>query len=297
MLKTVEKEIIERKLTRGQKLWNRLIELRRVSPISLERAKLLTASWKETEGLPHQIRRARALEKILTEIPIYIDDEQLLTGDFGSWPMTAEWHPEQSVEWVLERFSEGKGNLIIKDEDARVMRDIAEYWKNKTAEARYFLRVGKKQEAWLKEIDLRGAWLCLPVHLNQGWNTPGYHIAIQKGFSGILNEVEEELSNTPVLDEASFDKRTFLEAMIIVIKAGIRYAGRYATLARSMAKSAKGARKAELEKIAEVCDWVPANPARTFHEALQTMWFGHLFIFLDIHSSGISPMVPSASLI
>jgi pyruvate formate-lyase/glycerol dehydratase family glycyl radical enzyme len=277
------------KLTRGQRLWNKLIDLRRTAPISLERARLLTESFKETEGLPTPIRRARAFEKILCEIPIYIDDEQLLAGDSGSCPMTAEWHPEASVEWVLERFSEGKGNLLIKDEDARVMREIAEYWKNRTAEARYFLRVGKKQEEWLKSIDLRGSWLCMPVHLNQGWNTPGFHKAIQKGFSGILAEVENELKATLVLDEASYHKRIFLEALTIVINAGIRYAGRYAALAKEMAKTAKPARKAELEKMAKVCEWVPANPARTFQEALQTMWFCYLFIYLDIHSSGISP--------
>ena len=69
-------------LTRGQKLWLVLRARRDTEPASLERARLLTASYKETEGLPIPVRRAKALEKIVTEIPIYIDDGQLLAGDF-----------------------------------------------------------------------------------------------------------------------------------------------------------------------------------------------------------------------
>ena len=76
-----------KELSRSQRLWDRLLEARRTAPVSQWRAKLLTASWKETEGLPTPIRRARAFEKIMTEIPIFLDEEQLLAGNFGSWPM------------------------------------------------------------------------------------------------------------------------------------------------------------------------------------------------------------------
>ena len=37
----------------------------------------------------------------------------------------------------------------------------------------------------------------------------------------------------------------------------------------------------ELKKIAEICEWVPANPARTFHEALQCVWFTNAFSRLE----------------
>ena len=70
-------------MTRGQKLWERIRDRRDKEPASLERAKLLTASFKETEGLPVPIRRAKAFEKVVMEIPIYIDEGQLLVGDFG----------------------------------------------------------------------------------------------------------------------------------------------------------------------------------------------------------------------
>src|SRR4030042_3972031 len=130
-------------LTRGQKLWDKLVRVRRTAPVSMERAKLLTASWKETEGLPTPIRRARAFEKIVTGIPIYIDDEQLLCGDYGSWPMAPEWRPEVTVEWVLDRFESEKGYLKIPSETLSVMKEIAKYWGDKTSESCFFRYIGK----------------------------------------------------------------------------------------------------------------------------------------------------------
>jgi pyruvate-formate lyase len=78
-------------MTRGQRLWAMLRDKRDTEPVSMERAKLLTASYKETEGLPVPIRRAKAFEKIVTGIPIYIDEGQLLVGDSSSRPMAPEW--------------------------------------------------------------------------------------------------------------------------------------------------------------------------------------------------------------
>ena len=64
---------IELKLTRGQKLMQAAREMRDQGRLSLWRARLITASYKETDGLPMPIRRAKAFEKILTEIPIFIE--------------------------------------------------------------------------------------------------------------------------------------------------------------------------------------------------------------------------------
>ncbi len=46
---------------------------------------------------------------------------------------------------------------------------------------------------------------------------------------------------------------------------------------------ADATRKAELLEIAEVCDWVPANPARTFREALQSFHFAWLMLTVELY--------------
>ena len=64
----------------------------------------------------------------------------------------------------------------------------------------------------------------------------------------------------------------------------------YAEEARNLAKVEKDAkRKAELEKIAEICEWVPWNPPRTFHEALQAAWFIYLVYYLETNMTAQSP--------
>ena len=279
-------------LTRGQKLWLKLVEKRRTEPISMERARLLTASWKETEGLPVPIRRARAFEKIVTEIPIYIDDLQLLAGNYSCRPAAAEWRPETTVEWVLKRFESELGLMKIRNEDVPVMMEIAEYWKDKAIDSCFFRYIGKEEEQRYRELDYLDV---LIRHLSQeslhgqGWCVPDFAKAIRTGLLGILEEVEEEIAATPFRDEASRDKRFFLEALVIVIKAAVRYAERHAKLAKEAAASAKGPRKQELLKIARICEQVPARPARTFHEALQTLWFCNLFMFFDTKENGVSP--------
>ena len=55
------------------------------------------------------------------------------------------------------------------------------------------------------------------------------------------------------------------------------FAKRHADLAKEMAqKETDLQRKKELLKIVEVCNRVPAKPARTFHEAVQAQWFSQL---------------------
>jgi pyruvate formate-lyase/glycerol dehydratase family glycyl radical enzyme len=275
-------------MTRGQRLWAMLRDSRDTEPVSMERAKLLTASYKETEGLPIPIRRAKAFEKIVTGIPIYIDEGQLLVGDSGSRPMAPEWHPEYCVDWVVREFQRGTMMHNVAEDDAVVLREICEYWKNKAVKESFELYKGEAEIKELTEMCDEGAWIFSffrELEFDKSWYAPDFEKVIRKGLSGILVEVEEVLRATDPLDDASRDKVYFLQAMTIVLRAGIQYGKRYATLARKLARRAKGQRKAELESIAEVCDRVPENPARSFREALQAIWLCHVLMFWDTGGS------------
>ena len=119
--------------SRGQKIWAWLRDVRDSASVSFERAKLVTASYKETEGLPMPIRRAKAFEKIVTEIPIYIDDDQLLVGDFAASPMGVEMHPDLELEPIEEAIQggiEGSETVYnIKKEEIPLLKEIYDYWK------------------------------------------------------------------------------------------------------------------------------------------------------------------------
>lgn len=78
------------------------------------------------------------------------------------------------------------------------------------------------------------------------------------------------------------NRRDFYTSVKISCQAVIDYAGRFSELANEMSLIEKDpVRKAELTKISTICSNVPAKPATTFHEALQSIYFFHL----ALHSS------------
>ena len=111
----------------------------------------------------------------------------------------------------------------------------------------------------------------------QGHTSLDYEKVLTKGLNGIKKQVDEELGKLDLAEIKDFEKFQFLNAVNITLEAAISFAKRYAELARSLAeKETDTQRKAELERIAETCDWVPANPARSFYEALQSVWFTYI---------------------
>ncbi|MFH1624081.1 MAG: pyruvate formate lyase family protein, partial [Pseudomonadota bacterium] len=255
-----------------------------------------TSSYKETEGLPMPIRRAKAFEKVITEIPIFIDEDQLLVGDYAARPMSAEWFCDFYIHYVVNELENDRPPYGLGETEVVEMKEICDYWKGRNARDSFLTYFdtfyGEDERKRIQEMDDEGAWVYgffICTWGGKGWNSPDYEKGIKKGFTGILAEVEEELKSTAILDDASRKKACFLKALSIALKAGISYAKRYAALARELASTADGTRRLELERIAETCDWVPANPARNFREALQTMWFIHALSHIDQEANGVAP--------
>ena len=120
-----------------------------------------------------------------------------------------------------------------------------------------------------------------------GHQMANYEKVLHKGLKGIRAEVEYNLAQVdqPYDHYSLQEKRDFYKAVLISIDAAIAYAKRYADLAREMAaKETKPKRKKELERIAEVCEQVPANPARNWWEAVQSVWMIHVVISCELAS-------------
>ncbi len=119
-------------MTRGQKLWLRAREARDTASISLHRARLFTAAFKETEGFPQPMRLARAFERVVREIPIYFDEGQLLAGDPASSASAAELHLENSVDWVKRELAAGRPPTGLTGDEVRELSEIVEYLRKET---------------------------------------------------------------------------------------------------------------------------------------------------------------------
>jgi len=250
---------------------------RREMGICFERAHLMTQSYKETEGESEVIRRAKALAKILERMTIYIMDGEVLVGNYASDPASVSIPIECSVEWVNRYMYDGYSHLV--DEKGKEgWKDIYEYWKDRSIEARMLKVLPEELKGY---VGFTGCGDTAWIRLGPLVAPPNFDKLFKVGINGIIKEAEERFERIEV-DVASgvlpageyINQRDFLEAAIISLKAAVAWAHRYGDRAKELAKDEKNPeRKEELKTIAEICDWVPGNPPRTLHEAMQCFMF------------------------
>jgi pyruvate formate-lyase/glycerol dehydratase family glycyl radical enzyme len=273
------------------------------------RSRLVTESWKETEGQPVMMRRARLFKKVMEGNPIIIRDGELIAGSQtrhvrGSSPYV-DYTTEGAIQLLALEKPKARGVIVeavFAEEDRQRLIEDVQYWQGRAP-----ADVVKKvlQEVLPADIDdYEAARL-----VNWGLSLPpparnvDYEKVIKKGLNGVLGEIREEMVKVRARLESTdgggrgaptiwedWERYAFLKAGMVCCEAVITFAGRYAGLASEMAaKETDVNRKNELEKIAETCRWVPANPARTFHEAVQSFWLIHLASNLEVASDGETP--------
>ena len=287
----------KKQLTRGQKLWETLRDRRDKEPISFERAWLVTKSYKETEGLPLYIRRAKAYDEVMKNIPIYLDEGQLLAGDYATRPMCAEIFPELTVAWIKDYMDSGayeeqdeQDSYAFEPGRGNQIREICDYWTDRASRECFYKYLGQKEVDRLYQLNEQGAWIyaaSTEAQTEKGWNIPDYSRVVKRGLRAIQSEVVKALNSLEITTNEEWKSRTFLQALDSMIDSAIGYAHRYAALCEKLAGSAEGERKAELLQMSEICRRVPEYPARSFQEAVQSMWFCHLMIYWDTRTIGL----------
>lgn len=95
-----------------------------------------------------------------------------------------------------------------------------------------------------------------------------YELLLSLGINGIVEKIDEYLKSC---DE---EKMLFYNTCKRCLEAVVKHSLRYAEYAERLAgKEPNPERKAELVKIAEICRKVPAQPAESFYEAVQSVNF------------------------
>lgn len=259
--------------------------------VEAERAVLATDAYKETEGLPAIMRRAKVVEKIFDHLPVTIRPDELIVGAVTINPRSTEICPEFSYDWVEKEFETMESRLadpfIIPKDTANALHEAFKYWPGKTtsALASSYMSEGTK-DSMANGVFTVGNYFYGGV----GHVSVDYGKILKIGFRGIINEVNRALETLDRSEPDYIKKEQFYQAVLISYNAAIRYAHRYAEKAAQLAQQENDAtRKQELLQIAQNCQRVPENGATTFWEACQTFWF--LQSMLQIESSGhsISP--------
>ena len=274
---------------RIQKLVDALYE--HMPVIESARAKLITESYKETEGEPIITRRAKAFAHILHNIPIIIRDNELIVGSSTIAPRGCQTFPEFSYEWLeaeLDTVATRTADPFeIAEETKAELKEADKYWKGKTtSELATSYMAPEAIKAIEHNIFTPGNYFYNGV----GHVTVKYWEVLETGFEGIMEKAQKELDGCSVGDGNYARKSHFLEAVILSCKAVIDYAGRYAKLAQEMAaQTSDPVRKQELFVIAENCSRVPAKGAQNFYEACQSFWFVQQLLQMESSGHSISP--------
>ena len=277
------------KSPRIQKLVDALYE--HMPVIESARAKLITESYKETEGEPIITRRAKAFAHILHNIPIIIRDNELIVGSSTIAPRGCQTFPEFSYEWLeaeLDTVATRTADPFeIAEETKAELKEADKYWKGKTtSELATSYMAPEAIKAIEHNIFTPGNYFYNGV----GHVTVKYWEVLETGFEGIMEKAQKELDGCSVGDGNYASKSHFLEAVILSCKAVIDYAGRYAKLAQEMAaQTSDPVRKQELFVIAENCSRVPAKGAQNFYEACQSFWFVQQLLQMESSGHSISP--------
>jgi len=263
--------------------------------VSTERLKFVMEAYKETEGEPPVIRRAVLMDKQLRGKEIFID-ENPLAGTLTKYPVGAEFYPEWSPETIVpgQEFATSLGDTVLPknlpEEDIKLIEETMSYWRDKCT-------VARTKKIWSEKYpeedvnDLRNHKVWFDTSDRPPHRTIlDYEKVLNIGLKGVIKQAEDRLREVPIDKVEGQRQRQFLSAVILVLEAVIAFAQRYATLAHDMArKETDPQRMKELEEIADICNWVPANPARTFREAVQSFWFIHLVEQMVQTGPGFSP--------
>jgi formate C-acetyltransferase len=259
--------------------------------LCIERGYLLTESYKETESEPTIIRRAKGLAKVLKEMTIGIEDGELIVGRATSKQRGGALIPEVQWKWYLEEMDTistrdyDRFSPLTESEKSK-MKEFLPYWKGRSLYDKWLAILPEKALKLNNKIAGSVGNCVMPTQI--GHMSPDYEKLVTKGLNGIKKQVNGELGKLNHANPEYLDKYQFLRAVNITLEAAESFANRYAELAINLAcKEADIQRKAELERIAETCNWVPANPARNFYEALQSVWFTYIVLMIEGWGSGI----------
>lgn len=256
--------------------------------IDAQRAILATLAYKENLNQPRVMVRAKMLEKVLDHMSIYIEDKSLLAGNQATKNRNAPIFPEYTMEFVmneLDQFEKRDGDVFyITEKTKEQLREIAPFWQNNNLRARGEALLPEEVRVFMETgvFGMEGKLNAGDAHL-----TVNYERILKDGLKGYEKRVKEYKATLDLTDPESIDKYCFYNAVLIVLEAVRNFANRYSVLAKDLAeKELNQERKIELLEISRICSKVPYEPAETFQEAVQSVWF--IQLILQIESNGHS---------
>ncbi|MGO2084016.1 glycyl radical protein [Vagococcus sp.] len=262
-----------------------------------ERARIITEAYQEFASDPAPILRAKALQRILEKMTIWIGTDELIVGNQAKKPRYSPVFPEFSFEWIIdeldnEPFEEREADRFLVDETVkRELHEIKDYWQGKTVNDLVTHRIPEETLDVVANSAVYTFSSDVIICSGVGHYSPNYQTILTKGFLQIKQEAEHNIEKMGIpANGTEIDRYNFWKSITIVSQAVMDFANRYAEKALELALGETNIyRKKELLEIAQVCHRVPAHPAETFYEACQSFYFFQLVLQLESSGHSISP--------
>ena len=253
--------------------------------ITAERLVLQTEAYQKFAGDAVPLFRAKVVRYIMENMTTLIMDDELIVGTATNKYRGANLHPEfqSSTKFYMDELDEfpvrKKDPYDISAEDRELILKYLPYWEGKAMQdiARAALPTHTVE---CMSDDIITVGLTNGV---SGETTCDHEKLLTLGLKGYMEECRANIAATMPKCQLDEEKINFWQACIIQCEGLITYAHRMAKEAeRQAAACTDPKRKEELLTIAENCRVVPENPPQTFQQALQLVWFVHVYFHIEV---------------
>ena len=250
--------------------------------VSIEQALIITRSYQKHESCSKQRKRAFALKEALEQMDICVQPEELIVGNRTKGVRAGVIFPESGISWVDKEIeslpTRAQDRFEVRKEDIQTFREvILPYWKGKTLEDIIDKRAGSE----LSKIG-KVAKINQTDHA-QGHINPDVKGWLELGPAGIIAQAKEKLQ------AASEEKKEFYECVILVMEGVQCFMNRYHDFILDLLPTVDKEYQGSLKEVATICHELSLRPAKSFHEALQSLWFLFVVLHMESNASSFSP--------
>lgn len=262
--------------------------------VCAERPKLLTDWFRENgfetdaQGKPWvpELRQAGAFRHLMENKKAIIRENDLIAGSTTTRPVGVTVFPDGHGAMIWgELFSSDRRVLNPFRCDPKTAdilhHEIFPFWMRRNF--REYVR-NTFDCPLCQKLDERFVAYFVWKSVGISHTIPNFKLLLEKGTNGIIADIDTRLAENP-----GESQRDTLAAMKIALKATAVYAGNLSAHVRQIAeKETDPVRRKELERISLTCAKVPAFPAETLDEAVQSIWTAWVALHNENSNTGLS---------
>lgn len=282
--------------------------------IDSERAILYTRYIKEHFNTQPNLLVGEVTKHVLMNLTPVIWEDELIVGNISKYYKGTQLYPEYESRWMIEGFrnvkrveekytkgtlkkKQGEGErlgiYLIHPKDKENILEVAQFWHDRDwrSKAERYLKIFIDDYPMIEKWQQQLIFLRFMFDVPDGRVIVNYKRVIDGGIKSLFKIINRKIKEIGYVNSTEkLEKYNYYIGTKLALEGVLEFAKNYAIEAEKQAKKCKNnQRKKELLEIARICKKVPYEAANSFYEALQSFWFLHVCLFIELNGRGISP--------